>query len=168
MMKVAERVLVSSQSTRRDFLSAVRLQKFSLFFQKSPTVQNLWLKGHENSRPIDNIVTPRGFLYGDSSIPSIHSHPMSYLVSDSPLERLMGVDAACLFTDALMHFLRHKVTVFHVQHSTSCKHNETRWGMIEDRWLIAYCSLASSFHWIFGYFLEIIIFYCTFTEFTVL
>lgn len=152
MMKVAERVLVSSQSTRRDFLSAVRLQKNFIIFPEvtncpKPLTERPW----EQQNHWEHCNSQRLPLWS-----FIHSNPMNYLVSNSPLEHLMGVDAACLFTDG--HFLRHKVTVFHVQHSTSCKHNEIcrdGWGQMAHSLLVVYP--RHIMYAIFGYFLEIII-----------
>lgn len=43
---------------RERLLVCVGLQRFSLSVQKSPTVQNLWLQGHENSRTIKIILIP--------------------------------------------------------------------------------------------------------------
>lgn len=91
-------------------------QRFSLFFQKSPTVQNLWLQGHENSKPMENISIPRGFLGADSSILIL------WLIPYQIRSPWVSHGSCSLFTDG--HFLRHKVTVFHVQHSTSRKYNE--------------------------------------------
>lgn len=130
--------VISVHWERLFWLSAAGFQRFSLSLQKSATVQNLWLRGHENSKPIENIFIPRGFLRDDF----IHSNLLSYLpLSDKAPQSISGEEMQhSLFTDG--HVLRHKVTVFHVQHSTYSKYNKPCWRMAADTWLRADCCFS--------------------------
>ncbi len=122
-------------------LSASGPQRFSLSLQKSPTVQNLWLQGHENCKPNESSLISRGFLCEDSSI--LILWVIFYQIRSCTVSHGSGCSSG-LFTD--VHFLRHKVTELRVQHSTSCKYNKTRWRMAEDRWLqVDCCSFRSIF-----------------------
>lgn len=57
-------------SSRKGGRPFVRLQPPKTSSQKSPTAQNLCLRGHENRRPTENISSPGGLLQWRS----IHSH----------------------------------------------------------------------------------------------
>ena len=132
--------VVSSQSTGRGFFSYMGFQRISWSVPKSPTVQILWLKGHENSRPIENISIPRGFLCEESSIliAWLISYQTDHPPPPPPVVSHGSRCSSSLFTDG--HFLRHKVTVFHVQHSMSCRYNK---NMLKDG-----CGqMALSEHW---------------------
>lgn len=90
---------------------------------------------------------PRDFLYEDSSI------LISWVIYQMKSPRIShgsGCNSS-LFTDG--HVLRHKVTLFRVQHSSSRKYNKTCWGMAEDRWLVA-CSCLFSAPCLFIYLIS--------------